>query len=121
MEAQPTVPNYNLEAAAKEWAREVAARHDVVVFDMDQCAVGQHSRGRLPKAELRNFASKATPDFVAAVRALAVMGTVGLAMATHSDLAEHSPDRPRCGKQCTDSAIQFGFVAAMLVRVSSIV
>lgn len=120
MEAQPTVRDFTLEAAAKEWAREVAMRYDVVVFDMDQCAVGQHSRGRLPRAELSNFASKATPDFVAAVRSLAVMGTVGLAMATHSDLAQHSPDRPRCGKLCTDGAMQFGFVAPMLVHMISI-
>eukprot|EP01050_Picozoa_sp_SAG11_P012159 SAG11_NODE_1335_length_5174_cov_4.761773_4_plen_162_part_00 len=74
----------------------------MVAFDMDQCAVAAHSHGRLPRAAAASFAASATPDFVAAVEALAAHRTggerrLGLALATHSDLAQHSAAKPRAG------------------------
>eukprot|EP01050_Picozoa_sp_SAG11_P023382 SAG11_NODE_4682_length_1807_cov_3.334895_1_plen_504_part_01 len=76
----------------------MAARFDVVAFDMDQCAVAAHSHGRLPRAEAASFAGQASPDFVRAVEALAGLEKpLGLAIATHSDLAQHSAAKPREG------------------------
>ena len=79
---------------AEELVRALAALGvRVVVFDMDQTMVAMHCRGRLLRTDLANFASRATPDFVAAARALAAAG-FKLAVATHSDAAEHCAERP---------------------------
>ena len=45
----------------------------VAVFDMDQTMVALHSRGRLRRTEVASFASRVTPDFVTAARALAAL------------------------------------------------
>eukprot|EP00536_Pseudo-nitzschia_multiseries_P004747 jgi/Psemu1/10738/gm1.10738_g len=84
---------------ADDFAARVADRFDVVCFDMDQCAVRRHSRGRLPrsKSEIDEYAASASPDFASAVPAL-LGRNVRLAIVTHSDLAEHEPSRPRKGE-----------------------
>lgn len=75
--------------------REIAQRVQdvgikVVAFDMDQTAVGAHSHGRLARGDpLSEYLGKIKPDFVALIPALLDKG-IGVALATHSDLAEAS-------------------------------
>ncbi|GBG29472.1 snRNA-activating protein complex subunit 1 [Hondaea fermentalgiana] len=60
----------------------------VVAFDMDQTAVGAHSRGRLRRgAPLAEFLSKTKADFIALVPELLERG-LGVAIATHSDASQ---------------------------------
>lgn len=68
---------------------------DVVAFDMDQCAVAVHSNGSLRNEEhdIRAYVEKATPDFILVSKLLHQKG-IKLAIATHSDAAEHGPTRP---------------------------
>jgi len=80
--------------SAEDFADRVAQQVKVVAFDMDQCAVCQHSRGCLKRSALDKFAQRVSPDFIVAVKELAKRN-VGLAIATHSDLAEHSFLKPR--------------------------
>mmetsp|Transcript_6446 Transcript_6446/g.14179 ORF Transcript_6446/g.14179 Transcript_6446/m.14179 type:complete len:161 (+) Transcript_6446:122-604(+) len=80
--------------SADDFARKISARFDVVCFDLDQCAVRQHSRGRLLSTNLDDFASQVSPDFVSAIPAL-LKHNVKLAIVTHSDLAQHGPKKPR--------------------------
>ena len=82
------------QAAAEEFARKISSRFDVVCFDLDQCAVQKHSRGRLLRRDLDSFVSHASQDFVAVVPAL-LRHNVRLAIVTHSDLAQHGPLKPR--------------------------
>merc|ERR1712151_856829 len=82
------------EDSVKEFADRITSQFKVVVWDMDQCAVCQHSMGSLRRSSVESFAQKVSPDFVMAVKELA-MRKVGLAIATHSDLAEHSSFKPR--------------------------
>jgi len=84
-----SVPN-----AVQSFVEKVVALFKVVVFDMDQCAVRKHSKGSLQRSDVKNFAESVSPDFVMAVKELAKRG-VGLAIATHSDLAEHWGSRKR--------------------------
>ena len=66
----------------------------VVAFDMDQCLVSQHSRGKLKRgAELESYIGNVTPDFKATVSALAREG-IYLAVATHSDEVEYGVTHP---------------------------
>ncbi|VEU34500.1 unnamed protein product [Pseudo-nitzschia multistriata] len=107
------------DAAAANFAEKVKDRFDVVCFDLDQCAVARHSRGRLPRSDLDAFASCASADFVRAIPALLARG-VGLAVCTHSDLAQHRSgdgvERPRRG----DRAVVLGdeLVHEVLLRVA---
>lgn len=67
----------------------------VVAFDLDQCLVAAHSHGRMTPENLPDFTARVSPDFVAAVPALAQEGFC-LAVATHSDRVEYScPGRSR--------------------------
>ena len=91
-------------AAADDFARKISARFDVVCFDLDQCAVRQHSRGRLLRTDLDGFASRVSPDFVSAIPAL-LDHSVKLAIVTHSDLAQHGPNKPRGNKGLPDAVI----------------
>ena len=61
----------------------------VVVFDMDQCLVAQHSRGRMTRTELPFFINAVTAGFKAAVHELSVAG-IKVAVATHSDGIEYT-------------------------------
>jgi len=61
---------------------------------MDQCMVQCHSRGRLLRKNVDAFASKVSPDFVAVIPAL-LERNIRLAVVTHSDLAQHTPTKPR--------------------------
>jgi len=70
-------------------ADAIAKRVRCVAFDMDQCLVAQHSRGRLRKDELGGFLSRVTPDFVKMCPLLHARG-VKLAVCTHSDTAEYN-------------------------------
>eukprot|EP00284_Hemiselmis_tepida_P013148 CAMPEP_0174921934 /NCGR_PEP_ID=MMETSP1355-20121228/5505_1 /TAXON_ID=464990 /ORGANISM="Hemiselmis tepida, Strain CCMP443" /LENGTH=213 /DNA_ID=CAMNT_0016167465 /DNA_START=195 /DNA_END=836 /DNA_ORIENTATION=- len=70
-------------------ADAIAKRVQCVAFDMDQCLVAQHSRGRLSKKNLGGFLSRVTPDFVKLVPELHRRG-VKLAVCTHSDKAEYN-------------------------------
>jgi len=70
-------------------ADAIAKRVKCVAFDMDQCLVAQHSRGRMSKANLSGFLSRVTPDFVKLVPELHRRG-VKLAVCTHSDRAEYN-------------------------------
>jgi len=70
-------------------ADAIAKRVQCVAFDMDQCLVAQHSRGRLSKENLSGFLSRVTPDFVKLVPELDRRG-VKLAVCTHSDKAEYN-------------------------------
>jgi len=83
------------EEQVNDFADRIESRFKVVAWDMDQCAVRHHSRGRLQRVDLEEFAKQVSPDFVLSVKELARRGRVGLAIATASDLAEHSPERPR--------------------------
>lgn len=85
-----------MEITASDFAKSLASRFDVVCFDLDQCAVQCHSRGRLPRENLDDFASKISPDFVLAVPAL-LECNIKLAIVTHSDLAQHGDLKPRRG------------------------
>ena len=82
------------EAAAEEFARKISSRFDVVCFDLDQCAVQKHSRGRLLRRDLDSFITSVSEDFVTAVPAL-LRHHVRLAIVTHSDLAQHGLLKPR--------------------------
>ena len=86
-----------MENQAAEFAEKLSNRFDVVCFDMDQCAVECHSRGRLPRKDVDQFASKISADFVLAVPAL-LERNIKLAIVTHSDLAQHGPAKPRRGE-----------------------
>jgi acetyl esterase/lipase len=66
----------------------------VVCFDMDQCMVAQHSMGSLLHRNVEKYISKTSPDFPEFAMALAARG-IKLAVATHSDAAEHSFLRPK--------------------------
>jgi len=90
------------DAAADAFAEKASDRFDVVCFDLDQCAVGCHSRGRLMRKDVDGFASKVSSDFVRAVPALLERG-VKLAIVTHSDLAQHGPTNPRRGGEDASS------------------
>jgi hypothetical protein len=72
-----------------ERCMELLQEHSIrlVVFDMDQTAVGAHSRGRLERTELSKFLDHATPGFLSLVPRLHEKG-IGMAIATHSDAAE---------------------------------
>ena len=60
-----------------------------VCFDMDQCAVRQHSYGRLERGDmLLKFVENATEDFIAIVPKLIACG-VNVAITTHSDAQEY--------------------------------
>jgi thiopurine S-methyltransferase len=85
-----------MESAAADFAKTLKDRYDVVCFDLDQCAVQCHSRGRLLRKNLDEFASQISPDFVLAVPALLELN-IKLAIVTHSDLAQHGPSKPRRG------------------------
>lgn len=80
--------------AAAAFARRVSRHFSVVCFDLDQCAVRRHSRGRLLRTELSAFVDDVSPDFVRAVPALIEQG-VRLAITTHSDLGQHCASKPR--------------------------
>jgi len=80
--------------SVEEFADKVVKQFKVVAFDMDQCAVRRHSRGCLKRSAVADFALDASPGFVMVVKELAKRG-VGLAIATHSDIAEHSFLKPR--------------------------
>ena len=67
----------------------IAANFKAVAFDMDQCVVASHSRGKLSREELPSYLAKITPDFVDLVPLLISRG-VKLSIATHSDSAEYS-------------------------------
>ena len=82
------------EEAAEAFARKISSRFDVVCFDLDQCAVQTHSRGRLRRRDLDAFASHVSKDLVAAVPAL-LRHNCSLAIVTHSDLAQHGTLKPR--------------------------
>ena len=82
------------ESAVEEFARKISSRFDVVCFDLDQCAVQNHSRGRLLRRDLDSFVSHVSVDFVSAVPAL-LRHHVRLAIVTHSDLAQHGLLKPR--------------------------
>lgn len=86
-----------MEITVADFAKSVSDRFDVVCFDLDQCAVQCHSRGRLPRKNLDDFASKISPDFVLVVPAL-LECNVKLAIVTHSDLAQHGDSKPRRGE-----------------------
>ena len=82
------------ESAAEEFAKKISSRFDVVCFDLDQCAVQKHTRGRLLRRDLDSFVSHVSVDFVSAVPALLRLH-VRLAIVTHSDLAQHGLLKPR--------------------------
>ena len=105
--------NCTTSAAAEEFAEKISNRFDVVCFDMDQCAVGCHSRGRMLRKKLDEFVSKVSADFLLAVPALSKRN-VKLAIVTHSDLAQHGPTKPRRG----DDAVILGdeLVLELLLR-----
>ena len=67
----------------------IASKFKVVAFDMDQCIVDCHSRGRLRRDELGSFLAKISPDFIALVPLL-VSRNVKLSITTHSDEAEYT-------------------------------
>ena len=77
-----------------------------VVFDMDQCFVAKHSRGRLKRDELPGFVQAVTPAFRLLVPALVEAG-FRLAIATHSDGIEFTEEKPRSthiiGKELADA------------------
>jgi hypothetical protein len=85
-----------MENAAADFARNLSGRFDVVCFDLDQCAVQCHSRGRLLRKNIEDFASRISPDFVLAIPALLEIN-IKLAIVTHSDLAQHGSSKPRRG------------------------
>lgn len=82
------------ELAAKFASLTVDAGFRVVAFDMDQCMVAAHSRGRLRRSQLGAFTSKLTRDFVLLAAACADAGLL-LAVATHSDEKEYGLLRPQ--------------------------
>lgn len=65
----------------------------LVVFDMDQTAVRQHSRGCLQRSQLRDYCQQATPAFRQLVPVL-LEHKIHVAIATHSDEAEFVWDKP---------------------------
>eukprot|EP00532_Pseudo-nitzschia_australis_P012765 CAMPEP_0168218192 /NCGR_PEP_ID=MMETSP0140_2-20121125/7734_1 /TAXON_ID=44445 /ORGANISM="Pseudo-nitzschia australis, Strain 10249 10 AB" /LENGTH=466 /DNA_ID=CAMNT_0008146167 /DNA_START=1 /DNA_END=1401 /DNA_ORIENTATION=+ len=100
---------------ANDFAEKISDRFDVVCFDLDQCAVSRHSRGRLLRKNLDEFASQISPDFVLAIPAL-LSRNIKLAIVTHSDLAQHGePSKPRRG----EGAVVLGdeLVHEVLLRV----
>jgi len=103
-----------MDNAAADFAEKISDRFDVVCFDLDQCAVQCHSRGRLLRTDLDDFASKISPDFVRAIPELLNRG-IKIAIVTHSDLAQHGPSKPRRGPD----AFVFGdeLVQEILLRV----
>ncbi|CAM9292436.1 unnamed protein product [Choristocarpus tenellus] len=80
----------SLELEAKELANALKfSGVKVAAFDMDQCLVAQHSRGRMTHQNLPKFLAKVTPDFLIAVPILIEEG-LNVAVATHSDRAEYN-------------------------------
>eukprot|EP01006_Ploeotia_vitrea_P060160 TRINITY_DN75401_c0_g1_i1.p1 TRINITY_DN75401_c0_g1~~TRINITY_DN75401_c0_g1_i1.p1 ORF type:complete len:193 (+),score=12.56 TRINITY_DN75401_c0_g1_i1:29-607(+) len=65
----------------------------VVVFDMDRTICTKHSRGKLQRTELPNFLQSIVQVFRPMVLELHNRG-IKLAIATHSDAAEHNPPKP---------------------------
>ena len=82
------------ELANKFASLAVDSRFSVIVFDMDQCMVAAHSRGRLRRSQLASFTSRLSADFAVLATACAAAG-LRLAVATHSDEAEYGWLRPR--------------------------
>jgi hypothetical protein len=84
----------------------------VVAFDMDLTAVAEHSRGRLTRANLSAYLSKATAAFLTLVPKLYEHG-FGLAIATHSDEAEFGesvqPATHILGKELATALVQRHF------------
>jgi hypothetical protein len=84
----------------------------VVVFDMDNTAVAQHSRGSLLRSELNGYLDMATPDFRSLTPLLHKNG-FSLAIATHSDEAEFNGEiQPRThilGAELATSLLQKHF------------
>ena len=103
-----------MKSKAADFAKKLSDRFDVVCFDLDQCAVQCHSRGRLLRKNLDDFTSQISPDFVLAVPAL-LKCNIKLAIVTHSDLAQHELSKPRRGPD----AIALGdeLVHEVLLRV----
>ena len=93
-----------------------------VCFDMDRCAVNQHSFGRLErgKKELQ-FVKNATKDFVGVVPRLLEAG-LNVAITTHSDESEYiSNNRPRekyiIGKDLVESLLHFHFPPSLVEKI----
>ena len=83
-----------INADAANLAAAVVARGvKVVCWDMDRTFMAAHSRGRMTPWALPSFASRIAPDFIRFSAALASTGCAQ-AVATHSDFAEHSPEKP---------------------------
>lgn len=80
--------NHQLFSVARVLARELREQGvRSVIFDMDQCLVSAHSRGRLRRRDLDAFVARVKPDFIAAANELHNFG-FSLAVATHSDQEE---------------------------------
>jgi hypothetical protein len=89
----------------------IASRFKAVAFDMDQCIVACHSRGRLRRDELDSFLAKISPDFIALVPLL-VARNVKLSITTHSDEAEYTPSKPESTYIMGDELVRSVLVAA---------
>lgn len=79
--------------AAKLAAAVVARGVKVVCWDMDRTFMAAHSRGYMTPWALPSFASRVAPDFIRFSAALESAGCAQ-AVATHSDFAEHGPEKP---------------------------
>ena len=84
----------SINADAATLAAAVAARGvKCVCWDMDRTFMAAHSRGHMTPWLLPAFAPRVSPDFVRLSRALQST-ECAQAVATHSDFAEHSAQRP---------------------------
>eukprot|EP01043_Picozoa_sp_COSAG02_P001443 COSAG02_NODE_30_length_50867_cov_66.594331_50_plen_454_part_00 len=84
----------SINSDAANLAAAVAARGvKVVCWDMDRTFMAAHSRGRMTPWLLPSFASRVSPEFIRFSEALQSTGCAQ-AVATHSDFAEHSPEKP---------------------------
>jgi hypothetical protein len=86
--------DHSINSDAAALAAAVSARGvKVVCWDMDRTFMAAHSRGRMTPWLLPSFASRVSPDFIRFSEALQSTGCAQ-AVATHSDFAEHGPEKP---------------------------
>ena len=106
--------DYEYKLASEIFVKEVIS-HGVkaVIFDMDQCLVNAHSRGRLHRSELDYFLSKITKDFKYVTEALS-RHNIRMAIATFSDSFEYHP----LWKKKEDYIIGDDLVQAVLSSIS---